>query len=1836
MPFYTEKFKLPFFSRGEIYSAARDRQRFESIDSELSHISNLIGSGVVSGMNVGRQSEDQIYVDEGIFCVEGRVYINAIKQKAYIDSLGVNYVWASPSGYSNIAFGNQSNVVEISYLDSSAGMPVTDVEFETVSPYAVIINIGENIPKDTKRIKIYRGEIADTASSLHIDSLMYPSLSYKDEGVIPGKIYYYYFVNEDVNGFVSETSDVFAYSSPQDLSVPDFPSNMKAYPAHRSICITWENSLSKNISHYIVSCAQNGVVEEKEVLYPFTNVVFTNLKNGSSASISIRSITFAGIESEPFSITSAPLFHPGARDSDSISAYFEPSSSDGVTKSVIRLTWENPFIDPNLNDLSLGEQKELSGLYDIITKYQVWEIRNNGLLTIQGEPEIAYVANEIVFSFFKKKNSNNQIVNENIKDNSLYLIKLNRVVDGLESIGRYVYVKTGDVTPPAAPKNIMAELQNDGSIDVTWSLDNISEIKKQKIKVESAPILSTNYDYSAKTFIGFKFSAIKDYILNGAIFEDKPPFRIGYVDGYFVFEPEESRIEAIANIGSISGFGNIVGLEILSPPGGIYLAASGLSMDEIKSNFFSIPPVLKFTSNAGSIPKAIDISLADMFEIMNMSGKPDGEVYFNNTVRMKPTPFSFDNSYFNAPNSVNFYVLNDGFSFDDIVKTVSIGEYSLDFSDELLQNTFYKINSNFTLPDRRYKISLYSFDLSNNISESSYVLYDTDPLWSIAPPQAPSVQIASIEDGIVKVSWIPSYSDDINGYEVIRSEINDGGLTSTISESRLRWEKIAELSTSINEYYDYLAEPGKFYVYRVVSVGLLGKKSPIFFALNENNETTNIRQALQIDEGSYVPSISVSVLGNDAVINFNNGSGEYGGFHLYKSFNYGPFIKIASIAMGDASFIDGGALILSGNYRYIVRPVANKSSIIVTSDENYSDGILLAEVVSSIGNMEITEKFNSLFLASGSVSPELDVRLSNHRHLMIDDSSDSRVNLSSEYEFTNFETDNNQRFLINEELPDLPESYVTRILLNGELTGINYEFVPNRQLIKFSSRLAPLSGQQQTFEPFKELPSIKLIIDIGGETVNNLNKDRLSSVFAQQLVFGKVGESFIPKVGHSGSYGEDLLAKDCIAESVDGFKHILTLNEKRNYLVLNKSNNQISEISEFEYNDLDLSDGIVGKVGFPLNKTRHYMIHDAFNIGGTENFIFATNRGVYYYWQNGSVFNMDLLISSEPPQDSGPCHKIIYCPISRILICLNFRSFDILKISQNGGVALIYAQQGLDFNARVFRDAIETADGSIFLSSDIGLFRIQFGSFVNYQDDFRSSSGEVSNLKIEQLSLLSGTSTDTYALWTDEDKNTLYVSTEYGTFYSSNYGQLFSIDQSLSGVPALWNAFLYQNVLFAISENSIYRKREDEEKFVRIFYDENFIFRKFFIKYGRLIFPTNDGLYCSESISSCKYNPSVFIKPINIELSESNSRKHVYSVCNFGSYLLACLEGKTKIMYSIDRYAEHVDFSNSIVIHGTDDFPTVFIDGRRVESGVYFQYSYDGQRDDCIFFDKFVSSDKKVTVVRQYSSFYLPSGGWARRDFAAQVNLYKNNVKINEGSRADKPFNQIAYYSELEHSLSDQVSNISKLDNRLDDLKSHSFNMLINRTDTDGAILEYGIHKFTRNNFRFLIDKIDEVNSSIYDDDDAASLGILSSLRIPYPRLDVYFIANSLPGEYGVSKESLNRIGISYENYQEPNFEGSLGTYDPEDPTYYIPNVASRPILEGVSAPNYEFEDSEAFSEDITVVYSGYYGENTSSAALGSVGGVNAAGSSSSDNQADNTVDQGPPGAGFGMGPPGF
>jgi hypothetical protein len=85
----------------------------------------------------------------------------------------------------------------------------------------------------------------------------------------------------------------------------------------------------------------------------------------------------------------------------------------------------------------------------------------------------------------------------------------------------------------------------------------------------------------------------------------------------------------------------------------------------------------------------------------------------------------------------------------------------------------------------------------------------------VVPPPAPTGLAAVLRDGVVELSWSPSFEADLAHYRVYRGAL--GG------ESR---ERLAELGPADTTYRDATAVPGSVYAYVLTAVDRAGNESP--------------------------------------------------------------------------------------------------------------------------------------------------------------------------------------------------------------------------------------------------------------------------------------------------------------------------------------------------------------------------------------------------------------------------------------------------------------------------------------------------------------------------------------------------------------------------------------------------------------------------------------------------------------------------------------------------------------------------------------------------------------------------------------------------------------------------------------------------------------------------------------------------------------------------------------------------------------------------------------------------------------------------------------------------
>ena len=265
----------------------------------------------------------------------------------------------------------------------------------------------------------------------------------------------------------------------------------------------------------------------------------------------------------------------------------------------------------------------------------------------------------------------------------------------------------------------------------------------------------------------------------------------------------------------------------------------------------------------------------------------------------------------------------------------------------------------------------------------------------------------------------------------------------------------------------------------------------------------------------------------------------------------------------------------------------------------------------------------------------------------------------------------------------------------------------------------------------------------------------------------------------------------------------------------------------------------------------------------------------------------------------------------------------------------------------------------------------------------------------------------------------------------------------------------------------------------------------------------------------------------------------------------------------------------------SQESPTVYVDGSPRHQGVYFQFSQDAAsfeslaadnsesstvetgEAECIFFDDPPSPDQDVRVARTYHAWIHPRGTWAHIDYAAPVALRVNGYQVNDGSRARRPYDDVAYLASFNPQFGEEASNASSFSFAFAEMVAHADFMLVNTSDPEtGEPTSYGVHKFSRANMITLLRKIERANRFVYDTASLARMGIDADYRIPNPLIKVDLIANGFLSPFGVRKEQLDLLG--------EEVRGDIGVWDAEDIGYRLPPVNSRSISAGSLAPNYE------------------------------------------------------------------
>lgn len=1808
MPFNTPRIGIPYFGRGEIYSATTDAARMGIIDDALKSIWEVVGDGVIKGFEVTKESNSNIKISSGIAMVNGIISRLPYDANLNIDSAGYVYIKKKRDfgGYGLYSAPASFN----SFINPSMNELAASVEIDASN--SVVISWSKPIWCDFVRVyRVVFGDVKEFVGYSYQSSII-------DSAAPEGTDIEYFISAIQYDGIINGIISLGNISTPPSISPPPLLSNLTCIPSHKGLYVHWDIPVNASISSVDLTIRSIlGTLSNVEVPASSGSYLFSNLEVGLPHYIDVQSVSSSGVPSATKTIYGTPIFSQGPISPIGPSIIVERNATTSL--SYFKINWQNPVTtSQNADPNSPGQLDDASGNFPFFNMVQILEISSDGItVSFTGEEFAASSENEYIIDSLKYRSANGELLSRSLRSNTRYIISIRRMVNGWYSPPAKVSVKTGNLGALVPPSSGSASIDNQGKIVATWNPIANSSAVSYKISLDSASIISRTRTY------------------------DDPPLEVfgiirSYVNIFDFFRFDFSSRRLRVRIFPTSQLSSISSYSILKQSVQIDFNETS-TLKDIQDFFNQAIPLISiggivYTLNQlfTTICSDIDKKTADI--ILNtdveLSFAPD---YSEAGAVVPPfdpnsTETSLVSYYINYYGGARVYAVDDvevatytdSFQLGSFTQeTIGIGgEYNLNIA-----GTAYSTEIGFAKSNQRYRFSISSVDAIGN-SSSLLQFYADSPLnFELDTPADPAVLTAEIRGGSVFLIWSPSVTEAKN-YIIYRKVFNQD------------FEEIAIISGRENTFIDVGAEVDVNMVYVVKVIDLWGNMTQEPDNNNYSKMTYANARIVGSDFNTQPVVISASKSGFNSILSWTPSDEDCDGYEIWVRRPNEAYEIVTTVPSSQLSYTHSNALIKEGLWSYSIRPVRGEMEINVSSSSSVPvDSFVIAEIgFDQSANMVITSRSRSLGNGSDIVKEAISPRIDGHRHLYLPDGQDRRVDLEDYFELSGFiSLRDGIRFTHVKNHQPIPDGAVLTVYINGIPYGGQFLYSNTTRTITFSSSILKPSG------PFDLIESMVLRVSNVSEIDNQLEQQQLLGLYGEQMSSGVIVNDYVPESAHSGRRNERCMPLMSSCSSLDGFKFIVYENEFDKWrFYLPGSDSAAGSYVEIGYGD----DPPVGfenlqRAGFPLGEERHVVVYDGCELYPDDSLLLATSIGLINVKNISTSLNWDTFIPCNPPNDMGMPHKICVSADRSSIIVLYPRSVDILRYVQIGdspddprNLVVVSNAIGIDYNIKFIRDACSTNE-DVFLVSDIGPMRI-------------SLNGE-SIPSISLMSLPDPDDTESYACVVDFNSNPgvskLYISTKRGVFSTVDYGNTWNFVIGLDSIVRSMK--LHGNMLYMLSDDGLVRYSFANQSSDKILSMANDRFRRMEIFSDRLIIIGNSGCLVSDVRYSILFSTEIpFLKLKGIP---KFGRKHRASRSLFKYRDSICIAGDEFVAKgsNLNRVSSIVDFSLNMLPEHRAKIPTVFIDGYYHECGSYLEYSPNRYAQECVYFDDQIEGEKNVELARQYTVLRAENEGWAWRDFAAPVVVKVNNERINEGSRAEKPVDDLLTLVESSRSFSDLFANSIKANEYYSDLTSVVAEMTNNDIELSDSPQAVGVHRFTRANVRKYVLYINSLNSQIYSDQAMSLLGTRQSLQLKSPEFKTNLIANFIGN--GVSKNRLDSMGIVYSNYGPETCVGNLGTYDPEDSVMLLgeapltspPDGSDNPIY---SDPNGEFNRPDLPSASSSVIISGFFsrpctGNNECPpsgillppSAAGSLGGFGSSNSSSS-----SSVN--PPGGGGGLG----
>jgi len=1745
----TPALRLPYFEKGDRYSASTDQARMRMVDEQLRAFSEVVGDGVVDGLDFS--------VDGGsLFISPGSAFING-----HYCRLLVGTRTELPRAEDGVFLRRTENAFA-KFGKFSSSRKVTINESLPILPPAIVASRVDD--QVFVNLDWTNASIATRLVHLMIDGVFVAELDRErnsySTSIREGQSVSISVIPFTFTGGMGAESSRVLVSRPFEDVQPPAPTGVAVIENYESISLLVDKSFFGLISHRIVEWR-----ELDNFGNPVGDSISTILGSGQT------SLTIKGLSNRTrykLSITNVSIF---GRESFPIVKYFVPTGA--VPQGDV-----DDVLFESLRDESGKFFLRVTGVtddgYATLSTLQV-RVHKNGNFGFEYSSEDMQVPSTGIIDIFSLRvREGNSFTSKPIEDNSSYTAVLFRRINGVPTRGRFSKTYTGDSTPPNSVSSLGGSASDRGEVRWAWSHENPTDVYAYRINISERRIIERRdvlteppFDaiYIARRLsagnFNFSFSIRGRTLTISAV--DTEDY--GIVEGFTSSSFDISG----KTMSDVVDFINSASVRLRNRVTGIVYAIYQLIESRIAFSYTNISGValdfVKLSSSTANAASLISVVSSQMLEISPISS------------RMGFASPDFDDQtggFFSAGG----VILQCRSPSDDLSPAGFFYEFdsSRTIISSLTKLSGFILPSVLVKPGYQYVADVLAIDEAGNASPSITSAIFSPFIDDISTPETVNqVSASGGFEGMV-VTWNPNSVLSAKRFIIYRATLNTDGSLGMFGE-------LANIDTDSPIYTDLMVTDGFSYIYRVGYENFWGKRSAPPGSTEIEPQVGVLSTFTSRAQLPGPTQLNIEMVNDDLVCSWSPYVQAAEGFEIWISDPIsGRFKLVSTLPREETSFILRNAKIANGDYRFAIRAVSSESSIVTARIDNPpANSILLYR--SSISG-DVDDQRRNLNNLTDPILDILEEEIGTHRHFRISDDVDLRIDLSDTYRISEFLTNDRKTFFPSRPIEGGIDASVGTVLVNGGAV---------------SSAVSVTADGIVTFTDAQS-PNIKLELVIFGtaEVEGQLESSRVVSISSTQITSGRVSVGALPDLEHDARYRQ-LMPATCLVEPLDGFKWLVVANERKRMRFYNPSGTG----GYFEAPlSLSTSPNVpLGYVpyGFPICRNGGRSFVYDFAVSGNS-FLMCSSVSSIYSPSLDGFSEIQSLRYSSPPDDMGAMHRVRVFSDNRYAV-VAFRGIDIFTKNSRDDIVPLVTSFGLADGVRCFRDVLAASDGTYIAVASNGLWRIEIKprGVVNRQQFGLSSVGNA-------------------IIWAAfKIGSVLYVYTEFGLYRGSDTSSEFNLTNLLpGGLKIVDHVSLDDGTSILVDTHSVWRIKSSGA--VKVYDTEDRLGRctihqgKFYVcSESGLLSTASDtdigtsGRFVLRKMEMPKFLDQRFFLPLTV----SSGGEHLYVSGEGG--VIRTRNLSTWEIY-IDTYGSPLDGLSAITYGPSKESPTLFVDGSPRHIDCYYQFDTDGAnftplsadnennnlsesgRAECIFFHDPPDDDRRVELARTYFYWKHPGGSWAHIDYAAPVALKINGRRINDGSRAQRPYDDVAIIAAISPTFGEEASAYASVLIALSDLKNHADFMLVNTSNQNtGEPTSYGVHKFSRINMRLLLKKIDIVNRFIYDSDSLARLGIDGNFRIPKPVIAVNLLANVFNPGFGVRKEGLTSAGIDFRDFTGDNVRNTLGVWDEEDLGYRLPPLKTREINSGAITPNYTPYPIDSDSTTIPIEQIGFTGEFT-------------------------------------------